>query len=675
MAIDVHEELDAERRHLVASRTALVAMRERAAQIGDVAVDAFASEALGKARARRLRQLVDDPSTPLFFGRLDHESPAHDGSGEVFHIGRRHVVDPRGEPMVVDWRAPISLPFYRATAREPMGIELRRRFGFQAGLITSFEDEPLTAGVALGLDSRLLAEEIERPRVGPMRDIVATIQPDQDELVRADLGETLCIQGAPGTGKTAVGLHRAAYLLYTFRDRLRRGGVLVVGPNRAFLSYIGDVLPALGEVDVTQTTVDELPTGVVVRAEDPTPVAILKGDARLARVVRKALYAGVRRPTTPLVLTVGGRRRRIEPEPIRALIRDLLHTDVRYATARERLRAHIAELVRREIETEGAAPSDDAARRIASSPEMRRYVDEHWPPADAAGLVLRLWTDPELRRHAADGVLDDDEQASLQWASKPRSARSARWTSADAFVIDEVADLIDRERPYGHVILDEAQDLSPMQCRAVGRRCQTGSATVLGDVAQGTTPWATASWQQTLEHLGKPNGRVTPLTKGYRVPQEVLDLANRLLPHIATDVSPATSVRRGVGSLRLRPSGDTAADTADVVRRLLTDDEGSIGVIAVEGALESLRAKLDAADVTTATLGADDEAIESRVELVAARLAKGLEFDHVVVVEPADIVAAEERGLRRLYVVLTRAVSSLTVVHARPLPDELQSLG
>ncbi|HVE63950.1 MAG TPA: AAA family ATPase [Mycobacteriales bacterium] len=671
MATDVRAELAAERQHLEASRTALVAMRARAAEIGDVAVDPFASEALGKARARRLAQLVDDPTTPLFFGRLDNGSTPEQAA-ETFHIGRRHVVDGRGEPMVVDWRAPISLPFYRASAVEPMGVELRRRFGFSAGEITSFEDEPLTAGVALGLDSRLLAAEIERPRVGPMRDIVATIQPDQDELVRADLSETLCIQGAPGTGKTAVGLHRAAYLLYTFRDRLRRGGVLVVGPNRAFLSYIGDVLPALGEVDVTQTTVDELPAGVVVRAEEPAAVAVLKGDARLAKVVRKALYAGVRRPTTPLVLTVGGRRRRVDPEPIRALVRDLLHTDVRYATARDRLRAHIAELVRRDIEAEGAAPSDEAARRIATCPEMREYVDTHWPPVDAAGLVLRLWTDPELLRHAAEGLLDDAEQTLLQWPATPRSARSAPWSSADAFVIDEAADLLERERPYGHLILDEAQDLSPMQCRAVGRRCQTGSATVLGDVAQGTTPWATTSWSQTLAHLGKPAGRITPLTRGYRVPQEVLDLANRLLPHIASDVSAATSVRRGAGSLRLRSAKDAVVEAAAAVRRLLEDDEGSIGVIAVEPSLAPLRAALDSAGISIATLGDDDEAIESRVELVATRLAKGLEFDHVVVVEPADIVAAEERGLRRLYVVLTRAVSTLTVVHATPLPAELR---
>ncbi len=665
MASDVRADLDAERTHLADSRAALAAMRVRAAQIGDVAVDAFASEALGKARAERLRALVDDPTTPLFFGRLDQVA-----GDEVFHIGRRHVIDTRGEPMVVDWRAPISLPFYRATAAEPMDVALRRRFGFSAGAITSFEDEHLVAGDALGLSSKLLAEEIERPRVGPMRDIVATIQPDQDELVRADLSETLCIQGAPGTGKTAVGLHRAAYLLYTFRERLRRGGVLVVGPNRAFLSYIGDVLPALGEVDVTQTTVDELPVGVVVRGRDSVEAATLKGDARLAKVLRKALYAGIRRPTVSLTVTVDGRRRHVDAVVVRGLVRDLLHADVRYATARDRLRTHIAEVVRRELEEAGGAPTDAELRRIAGSPEVRAYVDEHWPPADALGFLSRLYSEPSLLAASSDGVLTDDERALLRWDKPPRSARSAPWTAADAFLVDEVADLLERPRGFGHVILDEAQDLSPMQCRAVGRRCVTGSATLLGDIAQGTTPWSTSSWAESLAHLGKPEGRVTALTRGYRVPQEILDFANRLVPHIASSVEPATSVRRGAGSLRAHAVADVLASVAEVVRLLLAD-EGSVGVIAADASVPALRDAFAAAGVPAVVLGADSDVLDARVELVPATLAKGLEFDHVVVIEPADIVAAETRGLRRLYVALTRAVSSLTVVHATPLPPEL----
>jgi DNA helicase IV len=664
VTIDVRDELQAECRHMVASREALARMRDRAAAIGDFAVDALASEALGKARARRLKALADDGTTPLFFGRVDQAE-----TDETFHIGRRHILDTKGDPMVIDWRAPIALPFYRATARTPMGVELRRRFGFHHGELTSFEDEHLTHGEETGLGSRILTDEIERPRVGPMRDIVATIQPDQDELVRADLAETIAVQGAPGTGKTAVGLHRAAYLLYTYRDRLKRGGVLILGPNRAFLSYIGDVLPALGEVDVTQATVDDLGALPVKAGEDPAR-ATLKGDARMAQVLKKAVYGGIVRPTEPLVLDVGGRRRRLDADTMRGLVRDLLHADARYATARERLRTHVAEVVRREIEAAGGTPTDAAVQRLANSPDVRAYVDRHWPHVDPPGLLYRLFTDAGALAKAAGGILTDEEQALLLWGETPRSPRSAPWTRADAFLADEVADLLERIPSYGHVILDEAQDLSPMQCRAVGRRCSTGSATLLGDVAQGTTPWATDDWRTTLAHLGKPGGHVEALTRGYRVPQQVLDFANRLLPAIAADVHPATSVRRGDGSLRLRTAADAAREAVVAVADAL-QAEGSIGVIVADAAVADVTDALTRAGIAHDRLDADATDLDARVEVVPATLAKGLEYDHVVVVEPRAIVDAEPRGLRRLYVVLTRAVTSLTVVHAQPLPEPL----
>ncbi|MGH3657515.1 MAG: HelD family protein, partial [Micromonosporaceae bacterium] len=299
-------DLATERRHLTASRAALARMRERTTALfatgENVAGDAYSSETLGRTLARRLTELADDPDTPLFFGRLDHtdDSPEHEAAR--YHIGRRHVVDDAGEPMVLDWRAPVSEAFYQASAKHPMGVARRRRFGFSSGELTSFEDEHLTAGEELGTASRILTEEIERPRVGPMRDIVATIQPEQDELVRAALEESICVQGAPGTGKTAVGLHRAAYLLYTYPERLKKAGVLVVGPSRAFLSYISAVLPALGEVDIDQLTVDDLVGHVPVRAEDAPEAAALKHDARTAEVVRRALYAHLTDPTEPLVV-------------------------------------------------------------------------------------------------------------------------------------------------------------------------------------------------------------------------------------------------------------------------------------------------------------------------------------------------------------------------------------
>src|SRR5215467_6259070 len=306
---DLSNELAAERTHLIESRAALARMRERAEALyatGEtVSGDPFAAESLGRQLARRIAELTDDPTAPLFFGRLDFRTP-HD---ERFHIGRRHVVDDRGEPMVLDWRAPLSRSFYRASVRDPQGVAVRRRFGWsypgtakagatgavRAAQISGFEDEHLDRGEEFGTDSKILTAEIERPRVGPMRDIVATIQPEQDELVRAELDTTICVQGAPGTGKTAVGLHRAAYLLYAHRDRLRRSGVLIIGPNRAFLHYIAAVLPALGEIDVTQTTVDEL-LSVRPAAPDRPAAAQILHDVRMAEVLRRALDATIQRP-------------------------------------------------------------------------------------------------------------------------------------------------------------------------------------------------------------------------------------------------------------------------------------------------------------------------------------------------------------------------------------------
>ncbi len=676
--------LAAEQRHLRHARACLARMREQAGVLGDVGVDRFASESLGIALRHRLAQLQDDPQTALFFGRLDQA-----GTGEVFHVGRRHVRDDAGDPVVIDWRAPLSRPFYRANSADPMGVRRRRRFGFAAGTLTSFEDESLDASALDAVEgpSRILLDEIERPRVGPMRDIVATIQPDQDDIVRAELDETICVQGAPGTGKTAVGLHRAAYLLYTHPDRLKRGGVLVIGPNRAFLSYVADVLPALGEVDVEQRSVDELPTRVRVRGTDDPLPATIKGDARMAEVVRRALHAGLRRAEEPMVVTSGSRRYRVSHGQLRRWVDDLRRGEMRYAVARERLRTLVAHDVRRQMEAVGGTPTDAAVERLARSVDVRRGVEALWPGVDPVRLVWRLLTDGAFLASAAGGLLDPDEQAAIRWPTPPRGLGSARWSLADAFLVDEAVGLADRHPSYGHVIVDEAQDLSPMQCRAIARRSLTGSLTVLGDVAQGTAPWATDDWRTTLRHLGKADARVEPLTRGYRVPAEVVALSNRLLPHIAAGLDPAESIRGGRDALRVVAVSRLVPGLVAQVHALL-ELEGSIGVITADAAMSAVQRALASAGIPATRIGEDGA---GRVSLVPAGLAKGLEFDSVVVAEPADIVAAESdevaaaadpaaptgaaggrrRGLRRLYVVLTRAVSRLVVVHAKPLPAEL----
>ncbi|MDH6226390.1 DNA helicase IV [Streptomyces sp. MJP52] len=670
-----------ERAHLTASRAALRAMREdvEALDIRDVTANWVNAEVLSHQIDERIKALADLSDTPLFFGRLDYlHAPGADraegAGGERFYIGRRHVHDADGDPMVIDWRAPVSQPFYRASRKDPMDVGLRRRFGYTGGELTAYEDEHLTDPAEAETASRLLQQEIEKPRVGPMRDIVATIQPEQDEIVRAGLGGTVCVQGGPGTGKTAVGLHRVAYLLYAYRDRLARTGTLVIGPNRSFLHYIEQVLPALGELEVRQATVDDLVaqvSGVEVRGADEPATALLKGDVRMAEVLRRAVRSHVTLPTEPLVVVRGSRRWRVPAYELEEIVRELLDRDIRYGAAREALPQRIAHAVLVRMEQAGEAPDDRVQDAVARNAAVKAAVKAIWPPVDPAKLVLRLLSDPEFLAGQADGVLDEDERKLLLWARPARSVRSAKWSAADAVLIDEAADLVRRTPSLGHVVLDEAQDLSPMQYRAVGRRCTTGSATVLGDLAQGTTPWATRSWQEALRHLGKPEGVVEELTAGFRVPTDVIGYASRLLPHIAPGLTPVASVRENPGFFEIRPVDGAEAVVAACGE--LLRNEGSVGLVAADARVPVLAEALSAAGVGYLAPGEETTA-RTRLTLVPASLAKGLEYDYVVLDEPRAVVDGEpdERtGLRRLYVTLTRAVSGLVVTHATELPEQL----
>ncbi|MEV5744413.1 AAA family ATPase [Microbispora rosea] len=656
--------LEAERAHLAASRAALRAMREHAQSLSaDAAGDWVSQQVLQGLLDQRVAALADHPDAPLFFGRLDRV--ADDDLPSTVYVGRRHVHDESSRPLVIDWRAPISRAFYQASPADPMGVALRRRFGYQGGDLTAYEDEPLD-GRALG-QSRLLTEEIERPRTGPMRDIVATIQPDQDEIVRADLGVTVCVQGAPGTGKTAVGLHRAAYLLFTHREKLSRSGVTIVGPNRAFLSYISSVLPALGEVKVDQTTVAGV-LGDHAHPEDPA-VAAVKGDARMAEVVRRALWLHVTKPVEGVLFTKGINRYRVPDHEVREIVASLRGT-TRYGPGRATLAQRLAHAVLVQMERRGESPDDRVQDAVARSKPVKAVLDAVWPKLTPEQVLFRLLSDPEFLAKAARSDLSPEEQQLLMWGKPYKSYRSAKWTAADAALLDELGDLIERTPSRGHLVVDEAQDLSAMQLRALGRRCRNGSATVLGDLAQGTTPWSARSWKTVLDHLGQPSGEVTELTLGFRVPREVLDFAARLLPSVAPELAPPRSLRPGAGSLSVRRETDVAAALSEAVRQALAQ-EGSVGVIAADSALPALSAALEAAAVPHTVLGPDSTG-DDRVLLVPATLAKGLEYDHVIVAEPAAIVEAEERGLARLYVVLTRAVTSLTVLHGRDLPEELR---
>ncbi|WP_030673521.1 HelD family protein [Streptomyces cellulosae] len=712
----LNESLQQERDHHDRCRTALAALvdgaQEHVVTAEDVSASGADAEVLGyrlRSRAKELREL---PEGPLFFGRLDFAARgegegegagtdlgaatgAWDHAGQSYHIGRLRISEhPAAPPLVVDWRAPVSRAFYQASAHDPQGVAVRRRFGWAPGSrgdsadLTGLEDEHLARGESGTGD--IVAREIERPRVGPMRDIAATIQPEQDDLVRADLDVSVCVQGAPGTGKTAVGLHRAAYLLYTHPQRIRRGGLLILGPNRTFLSYIAEVLPALGETGVRQSTLQEEIARHPVTGADTERTAVLKHDARMAEVLRRALYARVSgeraadravpdRAVPDLTVPDGSYRWRVPGDELARIVRDVRAEEPPYGVGRERVRSRVVRCVQLRAERRAGPQSGAWVQKVSRSRAVGAYVDAVWPRVRAEEVLAELLTDERVLAAAADGLLDADEQRALRWARPPRSWKSARWSAADLVLLDEVAGLVEHPEGYGHLVVDEAQDLSPMECRAIARRAAFGSLTILGDLAQGTTPWAARTWDTTLRHLGKPDAAVIPLTIGFRVPQAVVELANRLLERLDVKVPAGRSLRTD-GELRIREADAAAAGgvldaVVDAVREALAR-EGSVGVIAADADVDRVRAALAAAGIAAA--GPDEPA--ARLSVVPATLVKGLEYDHVVAVEPAAIAAGEReaaaeagdltggRGLHRLYVVLTRAVSRLDVVHGRPLP-------
>jgi len=610
------------------------------------------------AREQRALALVDLPDVPLFFGRLDYDpGTVYADSTDIdrIYIGRRHVED-GGTPLVIDWRAPVSSAFYRATRTDRQGVRIRRRYGFSdTAELTAYEDEPL-----VGADSApagtLMAAEIDRPRSGPMRDIVATIQPEQDDLVRAPWKATLCVQGAPGTGKTAVGLHRVAFLLYTQRDRLSRNGVAVVGPNSSFLSYIRRVLPTLGEVSVVQTTFEQL-VGRTPKVVDSAETARIKGDARMAAVLHRALWRHVGRPTEGLMYVEGAFRYRIPDYEAQDIIASLRGT-TRYVPGRAAAAQRLAHAVLVQMERQAKSPDDRTQNAVARSRPVKQLLDSVWPKITPEQVLFRLYADAEFLADVGGKHLSTEEQALLVWPKPFRSWKSAKWSAADCALLDELADLIERGPALDHIVVDEAQDVSPMQARALARRGANGSFTLLGDIAQGTAPWAVDDWTTLLEHFGKADAQLEVLDRGYRVPAQIVDYASRLLADIAPGIGAPTSARTAQGSLHVTETADVPGAVVAAVRSALTE-QGSIGLIAADADLPAAYDRLRAEGFDVALLGASEDALEAaRVVCVPATLAKGLEFETVIVVEPGRIVAAEPRGLHRLYVVLTRAVSA-----------------
>lgn len=642
----------------------------------------------------------------LIFGRIDTTD------GTFAHIGRLGITDDAQEPLVVDWRTPIAEPFYRATGAHPMGLRRRRHFLIEAGGIVELEDELFSdgegEGEGLGLrGSAALLAALKRSRSGRMRDIVATVQREQDEIIRAPLNQILVVEGGPGTGKTAVALHRAAYLLYTHHFPLDLQGVLVIGPNRQYLRYIAHVLPSLGESGAELATVAQL-VGHDTNAEELHPVAVLKGDERMATVVRRAVELRQRpRPRETRigygaqVLTLtrhdseeivrlakrrpgthNARRSFVERQVLKRLFAS-------YSGRRSRL-AEVRSTARSGAGSESAT-FEDFSETLAADPAVRTLLGRMWPTLTPEQFLHDLYSVAPLLEAATRGVLSPDEAALL---SRPRAAHEddITWTQSDAALLDEAAALLGPTRAkrghdeapdwstFGHIVIDEAQDLSPMQLRVIQRRALAPSMTIVGDLNQATGPWAPRAWSELTHHLspGRPVTHAN-LTTNYRTPGEIMRYAARVLAVLGG--SAPDSVREGEAEPRV-VQVDTSELLAAVVDAAALDRAaeeidgeidgfGTVAVITAPSMTDPLLGALSAArlDVGDARI----DGIDAPITVVPAALAKGLEFDRVVVVEPAAIVAEVPHGRRALYVALTRPTQRLTVVHAQPLPPELQA--
>ena len=686
----------------------------------------FERDAMLEAALSRLTRL-DIGDRSLVFGRIDPAS-----TGERFYIGRVGLWDADHDPIVVDWRAPVAESFYRGTGREPLGLERRRHFASRGSTLLGIEDEFFGDKAAIGLDiadrdldgravdgaapggtatagdgpldgrpgSGALIASLEAARTGRLRDVVATIQGEQDRVIRSEIPGVLVVQGGPGTGKTVVALHRAAYLLYTHRFPLESQGVLVVGPNRLFLAYIEQVLPSLGEAGVEQAVLaDLLSPAVPVAGLDDEAVGRVKGDPRMAGVVRRAVRDRRRPLRRDLTIGFELQRLRLTVEKSAQIVDDTTRR-VRKHNAGRRLveEAFFAALAG---SSRRAADPAEVRERLSEMVEVREALEWMWPVLTPAHLLNDLYGSRALLRSAGAGRLSDDETELLH---RPRRGHVSEvtWSFQDVPVLDEARALLgyrpghraeDAVLTYGHIVLDEAQDLSPMELRMIARRSLNGSMTVVGDIAQATGSWAHDDWESVLEGLPdrRPPRRVE-LTLGYRIPAPAMALANRVLPHAAPGAVPPETVRTSGDEPRFVPCGAAAgrdgaagaattngrgADApglAETLAEVIAQEraevgEGNVAVIVPHSLHEPLRAELTGRSVVFG--GPGRAGLEQQVTLVPVRLVKGLEVDAAVVVEPARIVAEECQGVRSLYVALTRATKRVTVVYAEPLPDVL----
>jgi DNA helicase IV len=618
--------------------------------------DDFTEEVLEQMRLERLRAYTS-ASGPLYFGRIDRDGQ------EPLYIGRHAVADTHSELLAINWRAPAAEPFYAATTADPHGLTRRRRLDIEDREVLGFVDEQLAVGGEEHLTDAIV-EDITRQRVGEMRQIISTITPEQYELITLRADGTLVVQGGPGTGKTAVGLHRAAWLLYADRQ-LAREGVLVVGPNRVFITYISQVLPALGEQSVEQRPVDALVSGRPWATGESEELATLLGSGRMAVLLSRLLWERVVIPDEPVSMAVGRVRVEVTPEDVADLIAEAQGRRT-YQAGRERFRDRLADrLVTQVMERARggrAAAPEAVASAVRQTKEFQRLATRAWPRQTPEALVAALFKN-RRRLEAAAGDLLAPEEIDLLLASAPAKTRSAM-THSEFALLDEARALIDPElRTFGHVVVDEAQNLSPMELRMVVRRARGQSITVLGDIAQRTAEGRLSTWETVLRDAGVDRIDIEELLVSYRVPDDFLRIAATLRPEAAVPQGVRSAPWPAV-SVRTDDVGPVAAELAE----RMADEVGSVGVIVPAGLHDAVAAEL--AGATDPEEG--DAVLSAGVNLVGLAAIKGLEFDAAIVVEPAAILDERPDGGRGgLYTAMTRSTRALAVVHAAPLPEGL----
>lgn len=769
-AFVAHErEIAEEQEFLNLALVALEHMREEAMTMRDNAAvanmrgagDLVERDVVMSTALTRLDQLAIGDQ-PLFFGRIDYDVN-DEGTRDVYHVGRLAVSDEQLNALVVDWRAPVAEAFYRATGVESLGLSRRRHVAIRGHEVIGVEDEYFAdangdlmvpedearsatpeglvdGGMALGGPGALLAA-LGRARTGRMGDIIATIQGEQDRIIRNPLAGILLVQGGPGTGKTAVALHRAAYLLFTHRSTLERQGVLVVGPNPLFLNYIENVLPSLGESGVTLATISELVTNVEVGARESEELDQLKGDIRMVKVLARALRTrqhplrdDVEIPVGRAILNLKATWSKDIVE--RARRRPGNHNQRRSAVGRELALRMANEYHSRFVKNsdEEISQVNELADAIRATQQFKIALQRIWPRLTGQDLLHDLFGAPALIRAAAKDILNDEEIAMLH---RPRSVNleDVLWTKADAALIDEARILLGpRKKPrpkpkpgdsgildgvdldayagnvrqaalreaerlapaqsqeldeaefvtYGHIVVDEAQDLSPMELRVLKRRDLTGSMTIVGDMGQATTAGSSASWNAVLEVLEprREPARVD-LTVSYRTPEEVLNFAEPTLKAASPDLEAPKPVRRAGAepTVEVVAQSQFAATLSAAVKRECENvHPGRVAVIVTGPRVDEIVSILNAAGLDAI----DPREMESRglsadLVVLAAEGANGLEFDATVVVEPGEIArrgsgaskAITSRGLRTLYVAMTRPTRRLAIVASGELPPTI----